>query len=210
MNNVGFRILIVDDEPVNLLLLKRTLETQQYLVETAGNGIDAIKQIQQQPPDMIILDIMMPDMDGFEVCRLIKGEKGLADIPIIFITSLDQMEEESRGLEMGAVDYIYKPYNIQLVKLRVRNQLELKHHRDLIEQQRGELEVALALVKQLEGIIPICMYCKKIRRDDDYWQQIENYISEHSEALFSHGICPACYETNYGSMKRAKEAASPA
>jgi response regulator RpfG family c-di-GMP phosphodiesterase len=136
---------------------------------------------------------MMPDMDGFEVyCQL--KEHGQGTIPVIFITTLSQAEEESRGLDMGAVDYIHKPYNMDLVKLRIRNQLELKHQRDLIEQQRIELENMLAVVKQLEGIIPICMYCKKIRDDNDYWHQLEQYISTHSEAVFSHGICPTCFE----------------
>jgi CheY-like chemotaxis protein len=203
MNIADSRILIVDDEPVNRLLLKKALGTL-YRVEIATNGGDAVEQIKLHPPDLILLDVMMPVMDGFEVCRLIKAESGLCDIPVIFITSLNQIDEELRGLEMGAVDYIYKPYNINMVQLRVRNQLELKRHRDLIEQQRAELEKTLALLKRLEGIIPICMFCKKIRNDDDYWQQVEQYITEHSEALFSHGICPSCYEKNYGDKKGRK------
>jgi hypothetical protein len=76
--------------------------------------------------------------------------------------------------------------------LRVANQLELKKQRDLLNRQKEELEAALAKVKLLEGIIPVCMYCKKIQRDDKAWQQMEAYITEHSEALFSHGICPEC------------------
>jgi response regulator RpfG family c-di-GMP phosphodiesterase len=140
---------------------------------------------------------MMPDMTGFKLCSQLKNDSELAGIPVIFITCLNQLEQEIQGLELGAVDYIYKPFNIELVKLRVRNQLELKQQRDRIEQQRNELEQSLALIKRLEGIIPICMYCKKVRNDNDYWQLVEEYVTERSDAWFSHGICPSCLEKKY-------------
>jgi response regulator RpfG family c-di-GMP phosphodiesterase len=108
-------------------------------------------------------------------------------------------EGELMGLELGGVDYLIKPIKLDLLRLRVRNHLESKERNDLVKEQRNlltqkniELEAALARVKQLEGIIPICTYCKKIRDDKKSWHQLETYISEHSEAVFSHGACPDC------------------
>lgn len=141
---------------------------------------------------------MMPDITGFEVCTIIKADKRFADIPIIFLTALDIQEDQLQGLELGGIDYLTKPINFALLRLRVRNHLELKSRNDLIKEQRDLLEVALARVKQLEGIIPICMFCKKIRDDQQSWHQLETYISDHSEAMFSHGICPHCSEEQYG------------
>ncbi len=143
----------------------------------------------------------MPDINGFEVCKIIKADERFADIPVIFLTALDTQDGESQGLEFGGIDYLIKPINFALLKLRVRNHITLKERNDLVKEQRdllasqkAELEAALARVKQLDGIIPICSYCKKIRNDQNSWQQLEQYITEHSEAMFSHGAFPDCAE----------------
>ncbi|MDD2898423.1 MAG: response regulator [Desulfuromonadaceae bacterium] len=195
-----FKILAVDDEPINLQLISAALKNE-YDVLTATNGYHAIAQLKEQRPDLILLDVMMPDMNGFDVCSNIKADASFVDIPVIFLTALDPNEGELRGLEIGGIDYLMKPVNFELLKLRVRNHLALKERnemviaqRDLLEIQKKELEEALARVKHLEGIIPICMYCKKIRDDQNTWNQLEQYISEHSEAKFSHGICPKCVQ----------------
>ena len=100
--------------------------------------------------------------------------------------------------------YLKKPVNVDLLKLRVRNHIELKRRSDIVKEQRDQLEAALARVKQLEGIIPICMYCKKIRDDQQSWHQLERYISEHSEAVFSHGMCSACAEEQMNVIRNLK------
>jgi response regulator RpfG family c-di-GMP phosphodiesterase len=193
-----YRILAVDDEYINTQLIKSSLR-EDYDILTAVSGYEAIDLLKQYMPDLILLDVMMPDMSGFEVCKIIKADPALADIPVIFLTALDSQEGQLQGLELGGIDYVSKPFNLELLKLRVRNHLALKERNDLVKEQRdllarqkGELEAALAQVKQLEGIIPICAYCKKIRDDKNSWHQLEAYISDHSEALFSHGICPDC------------------
>ena len=112
---------------------------------------------------------------------------------------MDTCDAQLQGLELGGIDYIAKPVNLDLLKLRVRNHTALKVYRDLLKQKNEELEAALACVKQLEGIIPICMYCKKNRDDKDSWHRLETYISNHSEAFFSHGMCPDCLATHYPS-----------
>lgn len=191
-------ILVVDDEPINLHFMSSALKGE-YDIVTASNGHDAISQIKVLMPDLVLLDVMMPDIDGFEVCIIIKSDKSFADIPIIFLTALETHDGQLRGLNFGGIDYLTKPVDLELLKLRVRNHIESKQRNDLVKEQRDllarqkeELETALARVKQLEGIIPICSYCKKIRDDQKSWHQLETYISNHSEAVFSHGMCPEC------------------
>lgn len=193
-------ILIVDDEPINIKVFEKLL-CADYDIFSAQSGREAISQVKENHPDLILLDVMMPGLNGFETCRLIKADATSQDIPVIFVTAMDGLDGEIAGLDIGGIDYLSKPVNLDLLKLRVRNHIELKRRRDIILAQRDllarqkeELEAALAQVKKLEGIIPICMYCKKIRDDQSSWQQLEKYISEHSEAKFSHGVCPDCYE----------------
>lgn len=200
-------ILIVDDDPVNIQVMKSALKGE-YDILTALNGYDAISQLKEHKPDLILLDVMMPDLSGFEVCSIIKSDGAFADISVIFLTALDNDEAELQGLELGGIDYLTKPVNFALLKLRVRNHITLKERNDLIKAQRDqlarqkeELEEALGRVKQLEGIIPICMHCKKIRDDQNSWNQLEQYITDHSEAKFSHGICPQCYEAQMEIIK---------
>ena len=196
----GPKILIVDDEPINIQVLERALDNK-YDTFSANNGYDAIRLVKERKPDLILLDVMMPDLNGFDVCKIIKSDENFADIPILFLTAMDTISGEVTGLQLGGIDYLSKPVNFDLLNLRVRNHIELTKRSDFIREQRDivnrkneELEAALARVKRLEGIIPICMYCKKIREDNDVWKQLEQYICEHSEALFSHGVCPHCAE----------------
>ena len=189
-------ILIVDDVPENVQILGYLL-AREYSTFFALNGNDALAQAEELRPDLILLDVMMPGMDGYEVCRSLKNDENLRDIPVIFISALDRPEDESAGLKLGAADYIIKPFNPDLVQLRIRNHLQFKLQRDLLKARTVELEKALAKIKVLSGIIPICSSCKKIRDDAGYWQQVEGYISEHSDAEFSHGICNDCLKSLY-------------
>jgi diguanylate cyclase (GGDEF)-like protein/PAS domain S-box-containing protein len=127
-------ILIVDDSPANIHVLTELLR-DEYCLKVATDGNTALRLAgQPDKPDLILLDIMMPEMDGYEVCRRLKADGMLKDIPVIFITALTEEEHETRGLELGAVDYITKPFNQSIVKLRVKNQLELKKHRDALNR----------------------------------------------------------------------------
>jgi len=129
------RLLIVDDTPENILLLTETLK-DSYQIQAANNGQRALQIAQRQPPpDLILLDVMMPEMDGYEVCSALKGLPQCANIPVIFVTALNTAGDEEKGLALGAVDYITKPINPSLVRARVRNHLELKRHRDFLEQE---------------------------------------------------------------------------
>ena len=144
------KILIVDDQPTNIELLHELFQ-EEYQVYFATCGADALVSAQSQLPDIILLDVMMPGMDGREVCRRLKSIPETRNIPVIFITAMREDLDEALGLELGAVDYVTKPINPLVVKLRVKNQLELKQHRDRLEElvvlRTAELESARKLAE---------------------------------------------------------------
>uniref|UniRef100_C6E1J5 Response regulator receiver protein n=1 Tax=Geobacter sp. (strain M21) TaxID=443144 RepID=C6E1J5_GEOSM len=202
------RILIVDDEPINLRLVSVSLGND-YEVVTALNGHEAISRLKEQQIDLILLDVMMPDISGFDVCKIIQANPDFIDIPVIFLTAMDTPQGARQGLAVGAIDYLTKPVDLELLKLRVRNLVSLKQRTDLVREQRDllarqkeELEAALARVRLLEGVIPICMFCKKIKDDQESWRQLEDYVSQHSEVMFSHSACPECFEKEMNSIKQ--------
>ena len=137
MNN-RFRILLVDDDLINIQFMTSSLK-DEYDILTAQNGHEAISQVKEHEPDLILLDVMMPDMNGFDVCKIIKSDEAFAEIPVIFLTALDTLEGALRGLELGGIDYLIKPVNYDLLKLRVRNHIALKERNELVMQQRDLL-----------------------------------------------------------------------
>ena len=139
MTDKRWRILVVDDEPNNLQLMMQVLN-DHYQLAFAANGSKALEIAQKLETDLILLDIMMPDMDGYEVCRKLKAEERTRNIPIIFVTARDDIEDETKGLELGAIDYIAKPISPSIVKARVKNHIELKIAREKIEKQKKRLE----------------------------------------------------------------------
>ncbi len=191
-------IVIVDDTPENLTVLRKMLTEQGYRVRPAVNGEIALQTILVDLPDLILLDIVMPGMDGYEVCRRLKAEKKTCDIPIIFISALNEIEDKIRAFTQGGVDYISKPFHTEEVLARVKTHLSLYSMVSFLETKNLQLQKALDEVKQLQGMLPICSGCKKIRDDTGYWNLLESYIEDHSEASFSHGMCPDCEEELYG------------
>jgi diguanylate cyclase (GGDEF)-like protein len=137
-------ILIVDDIPDNLRLLSKILEAQGYLVRKSLSGKMALQGVQREPPDLILLDITMPDMDGYEVCQQLKASEVTANIPIIFISALDRIADKIRAFEMGGQDYITKPFQEQEVLMRVKNQLLIQQQQHLLIQQNQRLEQEIA------------------------------------------------------------------
>jgi len=133
MLQVAGTILIVDDTPANIFVLMEALE-EQHRVIVAKNGAEALEKARTQKPDLILLDVMMPEMDGFEVCRRLKQEDATKDIPVIFVTALDQDLDEEKGLLLGAIDYIRKPFHLPVVQVRIRNHLRLKRKSDMLEE----------------------------------------------------------------------------
>ncbi|ACH37407.1 MAG: hypothetical protein ACD_55C00013G0001 [uncultured bacterium] len=185
------KLLVVDDTPENLIILYKILR-KEYEVLGANSGKEALLALAENRPDLILLDVMMPEMDGLEVCRILKDDSRYRDIPVIFVTALSDEVDESRGFKAGAVDFLSKPVNPVILSHRVAVHLELQSQKEALTRKNQELQEALSRVKELSGLLPICMTCKKIRDDQGYWNQLESYISLHSEALFSHGYCPEC------------------
>lgn len=184
------KILIIDDEKVNIDILVGLLKPDHHIV-AAKSGDQAFRRLDAPPlPDLILLDVTMPGMDGFEVCRRIKAREETAGIPVIFLTARTTSEDIVAGFKAGAVDYVTKPFRPEELTARVNTQLRL--HRTI-----KTLETALKEIKTLKGLLPICSSCKKIRDDQGYWNQIETYIEEHSDAEFTHGICPDCVRKLY-------------
>ena len=198
-----YNVLIVDDMPINLQVLSGFLKGD-YHVRIATTGKKAIEiALSENPPDIILLDIMMPETDGFEVCRKLKDDPGTADIPVIFITAKGEPEDETLGLELGAADYISKPFHPGIVKARIKTQLALKHSKDCLKQMNREIQQALNEIRTLRGFLSICSHCKKIRKTDsepenqNSWVRLEEYIRDHTHVEFSHGLCPMCAKKLY-------------
>ena len=142
-------VLIVDDETANIIALTNIL-SPEYDVFAAKNGPDAITLAEKHSPDVILLDVLMPEMDGYEVIGTLKGMEKTHDIPVIFITGLDNIDAEKKGLSLGAADYIPKPFNPDIVKLRVQIQIKLVNHIRAIEE-RDEMERQLNIIRDLEA-----------------------------------------------------------
>jgi CheY-like chemotaxis protein len=196
------RILVVDDNADNLRLIATLLEKNQYTVRLAANGNRALATIHKEAPGLILLDIMMPGMDGFEVCRLLKSDDETAHIPIIFLSAVNETVDKVKAFSLGAVDFITKPFQEDEVLARVKTHLTLSILQRQMAKKNAALQKALDEIKTLRGIIPICASCKKIRNDDGYWQQLELYIKDHSDAEFSHGICDECVRKLYPDFKK--------
>jgi CheY-like chemotaxis protein len=190
-------ILIVDDNPTNLGVLFDYLKELGHRVLVHTNGESAIAATRQMSPDIILLDVMMPGIDGFETCRRLKANNATKDIPVIFMTALTDTVDEVKGLEVGAVDYITKPIKTEIVSARINTHLALRNTQKQLEERNLQLQHALDNIKTLEGMIPICANCKQVRDDEGFWQQVEVYIRDHTDAKFSHGICPDCMESLY-------------
>ncbi len=191
-------ILIVDDNPANLGVLFDYLESAGFTVLVDNGGESAVRAISHHRPDIILLDVMMPGVDGFETCRRLKADEGTRDIPVIFMTALTDVVDEVRGLELGAVDYITKPIKVETVLARLNLHLTIRRLQGELQEKNARLQEAIDSVKVLSGLLPICANCKNIRDDRGYWNQIEEYIQRHSEAEFSHGLCPNCVKELYG------------
>ena len=189
------RILVVEDDPVTRRLLKRMLGKWGYTVQTCADGVAAWRCLQKNhAPSLVILDWMMPRMDGLQLCQKLRQQPAERPLYIILLTAKEQGADMVAGLQAGADDYITKPFDQAVLRARVQvGERMVTLQQDLAERVT-ELQDALSRVKCLRGLLPICAYCKKIRNDRNYWEQVEHYITEHSEAQFSHSICPECYE----------------
>ncbi len=221
-------ILVVDDQCQTIELLEAHLVPLGYEIVTATNGEEALEKLSGNRIDLILLDVMMPGMNGYEVMRRLKMQEASRDIPVIFLSVLTESEQRVAGLKYGAVDFISKPIRTEELLARVQTHLELRRlriqlecqaadlrqaneqlQREIGERKKAEeaerqkanaLQEAMDKIQTLTGLLPICMYCKKIRDTKGHWNQLEKYVSEHSNTEFSHGICEDCMKKFHPEM----------
>ena len=187
-------VLVAEDDRVTAEILSRTLKRWEFDVTVVANGAEAWEHLRAATgPSLAILDWMMPELDGPEVCRRVRAELPLAHMYLMLLTARESRGDLVAGLNAGADDYVTKPFDAEELRARVQVGVRILTLQQTLAERVAELQAALSSVKQLRGLLPICSYCKRIRGDDQYWQQLEGYVSEHSDAQFSHGICPTCY-----------------
>jgi len=187
------KVLIAEDEIVSRRLLESALPRWGYDVITATDGEEAWALLQEpDAPTIMVLDWLMPRLDGVEICRRIRAHPRLSSVYIILLTSRAAVEDVVQGLEAGANDYITKPFDAAELRARMQVGVRVVNLQTTLAERVREVEEALSRVKQLQGLLPICSYCKKIRDDQNYWHQVESYVGKHTDARFSHGICPEC------------------
>jgi YesN/AraC family two-component response regulator len=195
-------VLYVEDEPATRQALSPPLERRVRELFTAANGEEGLALFRERRPDIVITDITMPVMNGL---AMIRGVRSLAaGTPVIVTTAYGDTRYLIESIEVGVDRYIMKPVDneklfatLQQCALVVTAEREAQRHHAERERLIGELQQALLKVKQLSGLLPICMHCKKIRDDAGAWQQMEAYICTHAEVDFSHGICPDCLREQY-------------
>ena len=187
--------LIADDDPVARTILSRALRGWDIESVIAEDGLAAWTALTTEPaPSLAILDWMMPGLDGLELCRRIRQHDACAGTYVILLTSRNQPEDIVAGLDAGADDYLVKPFRAGELRARINAGVRVLSLQSRLSERVMQLAQALANVKQLSGLLPICSYCKRVRADENYWQQVESYVGDRTDAEFSHGVCPDCYE----------------
>ena len=190
----ALKVLIAEDDPVSRCFLEVTLVKWGYEVIVACDGNQAWQALQNDAPSVAILDWMMPGIDGAEVCRRIRATQTATPLYIIMLTAKTDKRDLVEGLDAGADDYISKPFDRRELRARIGVGMRIAELQKNLADRVVELESALSRVRQLQGLVPICSYCKKVRDDQNYWQQVDSYISKRTEVEFSHSICPTCYD----------------
>lgn len=189
------KILVADDEPLSLRSLTASLGGAGYAVIPAADGTEALQVLREaDAPKIAVLDWVMPGLDGVEVIRRVRAVPSAQPPYLIILTGKEGLENVLVALENGANDYMTKPHEPRELVSRVRVGERVVRLQAELAHRAEEAERALAHIKRLQGLLPICAYCKKVRNDQNYWQEIELYLHEHTDVDFTHGVCPACYE----------------
>jgi DNA-binding response OmpR family regulator len=189
------KILIADDNETNRKLVRASLKPEGHELVEVHDGNEAREMLLHATTPVVgLIDWEMPEVDGVEVCRQARQRPDAPPLFLILLTIRDKREDVVHGLTSGANDYVVKPFHRAELLARVKIGIEsVTLQQTLLDQARAQQE-ALAQVKQLSGLLPICSYCKSIRDDKAYWHRLESYIANHTRAQFSHGVCPDCFK----------------
>jgi CheY-like chemotaxis protein len=189
------RVLVADDEPVSRTVVGAMLKKAGYEVTFANDGEQAWAQLSTAtPPAIALLDWEMPGLQGPEVVARIRARGEQAPTYVILLTSRDSSADIVTGLKAGANDYVTKPANEDELIARVNVGARVVELQTALAERVRSLEEALANVKALQTLLPMCAYCKAIRNDQNYWEKVETYFHDHSGVSFSHSYCPTCYD----------------
>lgn len=179
------KILIAEDDVVSVKVLQLTLEHEGHEVVVANDGEEAWRLFDQEPVRVVVSDWMMPGIDGLDLCRRVRGRPKTDYTYFILLTAINTGRESlRRAMDAGIDDFLSKPLDREVISMRLRVA-------DRILEYARQIRI-------LKDLLPICMYCKRIRDDGDYWQQVESYLHEHTGSNFSHGICPDCFTRQFG------------
>ena len=190
------KILVADDDVVSRTILSRALTALGHDPVVARDGEEAWAAFESLPIECVVTDWLMPRLNGPDLCRRVRASSERPWAFVLLLTDKDRTEDLVEGILAGADEFMTKPLDRDVLRARLHTAdrvLRLEH--DLATRIR-ELETTLAEVKTLRGLISICMYCKQVRDGPDVWERVETYVSQHSDAKFSHGICPDCYRTH--------------
>ena len=191
------KILIAEDDPVSVKVLQFTLEHYGHAVVVAGSGSEAWEKFDAEPVRVIVSDWMMPGLDGLQLCQKVRERPKTEYTYFILLTAIHTGRENLRhAMNAGVDDFLTKPLDREAILMRLR-----------VAERILEFTKQIRLLKEL---IPICMYCKKVRDDSDYWDQVESYIHVHTGSNFSHGICPTCFDQQMSNLSRAGVTIAPA
>jgi len=204
-------ILFVDDEPLFIACLRRMFDVGNppWKYQFASTGQEAQSLIDQGGIDVIVLDLQMPDLGGLQLLRNMKANPATADLPVIMLTGKGDEEAAVQCMHSGAADYVLKEAvsqeSLEKVILSALERLRLQQQADVyrlqLKQRVQELEEMLARVKMLEGLLPICMYCRRIRMSNNEWKHLDAYVDEYSDVSFSHTLCLDCKTEHYPNLK---------
>ena len=187
------KVLVADDDVTSRRMLVAMLTKSGYDVVEVVDGAAALRiLLEPDPPRLVILDWLMPGMDGPEVLRQVRAVETTHPPYIVMLTTKTSKGDIVAGLKAGANDYLTKPFDPDELCARIEVGRQLVDTQAALADTISELRDALDHIKTLRGIVPICAWCKKIRDDDGFWNQLEAYVRDHTEAEFSHGICPDC------------------
>lgn len=210
------RLLYMEDEAITARVVQKRLREAGYEVDIAGDGAEGLNLCDAETYAAVLVDKNMPERDGLDVVRTLAQQGGP---PTIMVTGTGDELSAVEALTTGAVNYIVKDTDgrylellpIVVAKVIERDALAEAKRRAEADKERliAELKEALANVKKLSGLLPICAHCKKIRNDDGYWTMVETFVSDHSEAQFSHGICPDCGDELYGHLYSGEPESEP-
>jgi len=206
------KVLIAEDDSVSRLLLDSILREWGYDVVTTSDGVEAWDALAgPAAPRLAILDWQMPGVDGLELCRRLRADHATASTYVLLLTGKGGTDNVVQGLRSGANDYLTKPFDLDELSARLGVGRRVVELQQALTERVAQLEQALARVKRLEGMIPICAWCKKIRNDQNFWQQVEEYLGERGDVRFSHGICPQCFAAHAAELDlEVPPAAAPA